>query len=167
MLNNVGIHWFNNLTVINFDGRKMYVMEPKLVYSYRLTLATLPVTTRRILRAITQPLLVVVGTSDEVFFADQFDPVISQFTKVKVMLVPNVITCTWSLTPQSDLLSRNGWKALANRTKKPHNQPIHRTLSGRLCPFGGTTTGRQIVRTLETEIEIRGTPRRCGQCSLI
>ena len=91
MLNNVGIHWFNNLTVINFDmPEDVRDGTETLSYSYRLNTGYAPRDYKKDLRAITQPLLVVVGTSDEVFFADQFEPVISQFTKVKVKLVPNV-----------------------------------------------------------------------------
>ncbi len=91
MLNNVGIRWFNNLTVINFDMPKdVRDGTETLSYSYRLNTGYAPRDYKKDLRAITQPLLVVAGTSDEVFFADQFEPVISQFTKVKVKLVPNV-----------------------------------------------------------------------------
>jgi alpha-beta hydrolase superfamily lysophospholipase len=91
MLNNVGIRWFNNLTVINFDmPEDVRDGTETLSYSYRLNTGYAPRDYKKDLRAITQPLLVVAGTSDEVFFADQFEPVISQFTKVKVRLVPNV-----------------------------------------------------------------------------
>jgi len=91
MLNNVGIRWFNNLTVINFDmPEDLRDGTETLSYSYRLNTGYAPRDYKKDLRAITQPLFVVAGTSDEVFFADQFEPVISQFTKVKVKLVPNV-----------------------------------------------------------------------------
>ena len=91
LLNNVGIHWFNHLTVIHFDmPKEVRDGTETLSYSHRLNTGYAPRDYRKDLSAITQPLLVVAGTSDEVFFAEQFEPVISQFTKGKVCLVPNV-----------------------------------------------------------------------------
>jgi len=91
MLNNVGIHWFNHLIVIDFNMPKdVRDGTETLSYSYRLNTGYTPRDYKKDLRAITQPLFVVAGASDEVFFADQFEPVISQFTKVKVMLLPDV-----------------------------------------------------------------------------
>jgi non-heme chloroperoxidase len=91
MLNNVGIHWFNDLPVIDFDmPRNVRDGTETLSYSYRLNTGYAPRDYEKDLRAITQPLFVVAGTADEVFFADQFEPVISQFTKVKVRLVHDV-----------------------------------------------------------------------------
>ena len=91
MLNNVGIHRFNHLVVIDFDMPKnLRDGTETLSYSYRLNTGYAPRDYKKDLRAITQPLLVVAGTSDEVFFADQFKPLISQFAKAKVSLVPDV-----------------------------------------------------------------------------
>ena len=42
------------------------------------------------LRTITQPLLVVAGSADEVNFADQFEPVISQYKAVQVKVLPDL-----------------------------------------------------------------------------
>jgi len=88
MLNNVGIRFFNDLTVIEFnmpenarDGTET------LSYSYRLNRSYAPRNYKKDLSAITQPLLVVVGTADKVFFADKYDPVISQYTDVQVELL--------------------------------------------------------------------------------
>ena len=91
MLNNVGIHWLDRLTVINFDmPREVRNGTETLSYSHRLNTGYAPRDYKKDLRAMTQPLFVVAGLSDEVFFADQFEPVISQFTKVKVSLAPDV-----------------------------------------------------------------------------
>ena len=91
MLNMMGIHWFDYLTTIEFnmpedarDGTET------LSYSYRLNTAYAPRNYKKDLKAITQPLLVVAGTSDEAFFAEQFEPVISQYTVVQDALLPGV-----------------------------------------------------------------------------
>jgi non-heme chloroperoxidase len=91
MLNKVGIRWFNYLTVVDFN------MPPEarngtetLSYSYRLNTAYAPRDYKKDLSAITKPLLVVAGTADEVFFPERFEPVISQFTKARVKLLPGV-----------------------------------------------------------------------------
>jgi|WetSurMetagenome_2_1015567.scaffolds.fasta_scaffold181195_2 non-heme chloroperoxidase len=91
MLNKVGIRWFNYLTVVDFnmpEGARNGTET--LSYSYRLIMGYEPRDYKKDLGLITQPLLVVAGTGDEAFFADQFEPVISQFTKVKVKLLPGV-----------------------------------------------------------------------------
>ena len=91
MLNNVGIQWFNDLTVIEFDmPAEARDGTETLSYTYRLNTSYAPRDYKKDLSAITQPLLVVVGSADEAFFADQFEPVISQYTKVKVKLVNDV-----------------------------------------------------------------------------
>lgn len=91
MLNNVGIRWFNHLTVIRFnmpeqarDGSE----TPS--YSFRLNSAYAPQDYKKDLRAIRQPLLVVVGTADEAFYASQFEPVISHYTAGRVALLDGV-----------------------------------------------------------------------------
>lgn len=88
MLNNLGIHWFDHLTVIEFsmpeearDGTET------LSYSHRLNTGYAPHKYKKDLSAITQPLLVAAGTNDESFIADQFEPVISQYTTVQVKLL--------------------------------------------------------------------------------
>lgn len=91
MLNNVGIRWFNYLTVIDFDmPKEARDGSETLSYSYRLNTAYAPRNYKKDLNAIKQPLFVVAGTSDELFFADRFEPVLSQCTKVKVKLLPGV-----------------------------------------------------------------------------
>ena len=61
-----------------------------LSYTYRLNTSYAPHDYKKDLSAITQTLFVVVGSADEAFFADQFEPVISQFTKVRVKLLNGV-----------------------------------------------------------------------------
>jgi pimeloyl-ACP methyl ester carboxylesterase len=91
LLNIVGIRWFNGLTVIEFDMPKEARNGTEtLSYTYRLNTSYAPRDYKKDLRAITQPLLVVVGSADEAFIADQFEPVISQFTNVRVKLLSGV-----------------------------------------------------------------------------
>ena len=100
MLNNVGIHWFNYLTVIDFNmPEKARDRTETLSYSYRLTTAYAPHDYEKDLSAITQPLLVVAGTKDEAMIYCQYEPVISQYTTVKVKLLQDVshmgvVVCT-------------------------------------------------------------------------
>jgi len=91
MLNYMRIHWFDQLTAIEFsmpdearDGTET------LAYSHRLNTGYAPRNYKKDLKAITQPLLVVAGTKDEAFIADQFEPVISRFASVEAKLLPDI-----------------------------------------------------------------------------
>ena len=91
MLNGVGIRCFNHLTVIEFnmplnarDGTET------LAYSHRLNTAFAPRNYKKDLSAIRRPLLVVAGAKDEAFIAEQFEPVISQYTKGDFELLEGV-----------------------------------------------------------------------------
>jgi alpha-beta hydrolase superfamily lysophospholipase len=92
MLNNVGISWFNDLTVIKFNmPEEARDGTETLSYTYRLNTAYAPRNYKTDLGAITQPLLVVAGTADEVFYAEKFEPVISQYVAdVQVRLLEGV-----------------------------------------------------------------------------
>ena len=88
ILNNVGIHWFDYLTAIEFNmPEEARDGTETLSYSHRLNTSYAPRNYEKDLRAITQPLLVVVGNEDDAFIADQFEPVISQYTSVQVKLL--------------------------------------------------------------------------------
>ena len=91
MLNNVGIRWFNDLTVIEFNmPEEARSGTETLSYSYRLNTGYAPRNYKKDLSAITQPLLVVAGTADESFVVEQYEPVISQYTEVQVKLLQGV-----------------------------------------------------------------------------
>lgn len=91
MLNNVGMHWFDYLPAIEFNmPEDVRDGTETLSYSHRLNVAYAPRNFKKDLRAITQPLLVVAGTGDESFFAEQYEPVISQYTVVHVKLLQGV-----------------------------------------------------------------------------
>lgn len=91
MLNMMGIHWFDSLTAISFNMPKAVRDGTEtLWYSHRLNTAYAPRDYKKDLSAITQPLLVVAGTADDAFMAEQFEPVISQYTDVEIFLLPDV-----------------------------------------------------------------------------
>ena len=91
MLNMLGIHWFDYLTVIEFNmPESAQDGTETLAYSHRLNTGYAPRNYKKDLSAITQPVLVVAGTTDDAFIAEQFEPVMSQYADVQVKLLPNV-----------------------------------------------------------------------------
>jgi len=88
MLNNVGIRWFNYLTVIEFNmPKEARDGTETLSYTFRMNTAFAPNNYQKDLGAMYQPVLVAAGTADESFYADQFEPVISKYTKADVVLL--------------------------------------------------------------------------------
>jgi pimeloyl-ACP methyl ester carboxylesterase len=88
MLNTVGIDWFNYLPVIRFAlPKEVRDGTETLSYSYRLNTGYAPRDYKKALSSINQPMLVVVGTQDELFFAKKFEPVISQYAEAEVRLL--------------------------------------------------------------------------------
>ena len=61
-----------------------------LAYSHRLNTGYAPRNYKKDLKAITQPFLLLAGSADEAFVADQFEPVVSEYTSVQVELLPNL-----------------------------------------------------------------------------
>lgn len=92
MLNNVGISWFNNLKVIDFNMPETYRDGTEtLSYSYRLNTGFAPRDYKKDLSKIKQKVLVGVGESDESFIAEKFLPEISKYKKdVEVVQLKNV-----------------------------------------------------------------------------
>lgn len=91
MLNNMGIHWFDHLAAIEFSmPKEARDGTETLSYSHRLNTGYAPRNYKKDLSAIVQPLLVVAGTKDEAFIAEQFEPVISQYAAVQVELLPDI-----------------------------------------------------------------------------
>lgn len=86
MLNAVGITAFNKLEVIQFNMPQAVLDGPlghtaTTSYSFRLNTGYAPRSDYQAdLRAMDRPLLVIAGTLDESFVADQFEPVISEET---------------------------------------------------------------------------------------
>jgi len=91
ILNAMGIHWFDHLTAIEFnmpeDARDG---SETLAYSHRLNTGYAPRNYKKDLKAITQPFLLLAGTTDEAFVVDQFEPVVSEYTSVQVELLPDL-----------------------------------------------------------------------------
>ena len=91
MLNNLGIHFFDYLSVIEFNmPKEARDGTETLIYSHRLNVAYHPKNYAKDLAAIQQQILVVAGTADDAYHADQFEPVISKYTVAIVKLLPNV-----------------------------------------------------------------------------
>lgn len=96
MLNNLGIHWFDGLTVIQFAMPQSVLDGPlgssaTTAYSHRLNSSFAPRSRYgRDLTALTQPFLLVAGLDDEAFIAEQYEPTISQYTTSgSYVLLPN------------------------------------------------------------------------------
>lgn len=107
MLNSIGIRWFNGLTVIQINMPQAVLDGPlgdsaTTAYSYRLNTAYAPRSKYgRDLAAITQPLLVVAGTDDESFIAEQYEPTISAHTSIGTYsLLPDVGHIDLLTTPE-------------------------------------------------------------------
>ncbi len=91
MLNNVGLHWFDHLNVLEFNmPEEARSGTETLHYSYRLNTAYHPRNYKKDLAAITQPLLVISGSADEINFPEQYEPVISQYTRADVEIIPDL-----------------------------------------------------------------------------
>jgi len=87
MLNNVGIKVLNHLNVINFNMPSAVLEGPlgntaTTSYSYRLNTAYAPRSNYTSdLKAMIQPFLLVAGTADESFIAEEYEPIISKHTQ--------------------------------------------------------------------------------------
>jgi non-heme chloroperoxidase len=102
MLNNIGITRFNYLPVIDFSmPQEARDGTETLVYSHRLNTGYAPRDYRKDLRAVTQPLLVLAGDADQSFFADQYEPVITQYTDATVKLLPGVTHLGLIVVPET------------------------------------------------------------------
>lgn len=80
MLNNIGITLLNNLAVIDFNMPKEYRDGTEtLTYSYRLNTGFAPRNYKKDLASLNQKLLVIAGSADESFKAEQYLPEISKY----------------------------------------------------------------------------------------
>jgi non-heme chloroperoxidase len=120
MLNNVGIHWFDHLTAIEFNmPEEARDGTETLSYSHRLNTAYAPRNYKKDLRAIKQPLLVVVGIADDAFIADQFEPVISQYTTVQVKLLPDLTHMGVVVRPEVRPILKEWLESLGSHFRLP------------------------------------------------
>jgi non-heme chloroperoxidase len=91
-LNKLGIRWFNGLPIIAFAVDRHASVPLDATYSYRMqeTFTAPPDAIAR-LSSIKQPLAVLVGSEDELLYADRFAPLINrERPDVRVTLVPGV-----------------------------------------------------------------------------
>ena len=116
MLNNVGIHRFDYLPAIEFNmPEDVRDGTETLSYSHRLNVAYAPRNYKKDLRAITQPLLVVAGTGDESFFAERYEPVVSQYAAVQVKLLPAVTHLGVVVRPEVQPVLKEWLESLGKR----------------------------------------------------
>lgn len=86
MLNNIGIRWFNDLTVIQFAMPQDVLDGPlgetaTTSYTYRLNTGFAPrLNYERDLAAMQQPFLLVAGLDDASFISERYEPTINQHT---------------------------------------------------------------------------------------
>ncbi len=97
MLNNLGIRWLNDLTVIRFNFPQGVLTGPlgdsaTSAYSYRMNTSFAPRSKYgRDLSAMQQPFLVVAGLTDQSFIAEQYEATISAYTDAGTyVLLPDV-----------------------------------------------------------------------------
>jgi len=123
MLNNLGIHWLDYLPAIEFNMPKdARDGTETLIYSHRLNTAFAPRNYKKDLTAIKKPLLVVAGTADEAFLADQFEPVISKYTEGEVKLLPGVTHVGLVVGPEIRPVLKEWLEGMRNHRKLSHNQ---------------------------------------------
>jgi non-heme chloroperoxidase len=92
ILNRLGVRWFNGLPIVAFavDPRAPVALDA--TYSYRMQANfSAPSDALAGLSSVKQPLAVLVGSADEIFFADRFAPLIHhERADVPVTVVPGV-----------------------------------------------------------------------------
>jgi len=116
ILNMMGIHWFDYLTAIEFNmPEEARDGTETLSYSHRLNTAYAPRNYKKDLSAITQPVLVVAGMADDAFIAEQFEPVISQYTKVQVKLLPDLTHMGVVVSPEVHPVFKDWLEGLGKR----------------------------------------------------
>ncbi len=91
ILNSIGITAFNYLDVIRFNfPQHLRDGTETDTYTYQLNKSYAPLDYERDLQTIRKPLKVIVGASDEAFYAEQFAPVIEQFSQGDLVVIPEV-----------------------------------------------------------------------------
>ncbi len=88
MLNTVAIHALDDLPILYFN-----TPTQRMDYTHRAVMSAQPIrpdTSDIALQAVTSPLLVVVGGSDEVFEVDAFEPFVSENSDGETVIVPGL-----------------------------------------------------------------------------
>ncbi|NBC02950.1 MAG: alpha/beta fold hydrolase, partial [Bacteroidetes bacterium] len=84
MLNSVGNHEYDSLNVLFFN---LPENSPVTKYSHRSNMSNAPSDYRDGLRAVNKPLLVIVGTEDEVMEATKFQTAMEQYSEGELLIV--------------------------------------------------------------------------------
>ncbi|HEX7530003.1 MAG TPA: alpha/beta fold hydrolase [Pyrinomonadaceae bacterium] len=84
MLNSIGITHYNDRPTLFFNLPAEF---PLRKYSFRSAASMAPDDYRAALGAVQKPLLVIVGSKDEAFLADQFQPVVAKYSAGQVILI--------------------------------------------------------------------------------
>ena len=84
MLNSVGNHEHDSLNVLFFN---LPENSPVTRYSYRSNVSNAPADYREGLKAINKPLLIIVGTEDEVMDAAKFQPAVESYSRGELLIV--------------------------------------------------------------------------------
>jgi len=84
MLNSVGNHDYDSLNVLFFN---LPANSPVTKYTHRSNMSNAPADYRDGLKAVNKPLLVIVGTEDEVIDAAKFETAIQQYSKGELLIV--------------------------------------------------------------------------------
>jgi alpha-beta hydrolase superfamily lysophospholipase len=84
LLNSIGVRWFNGLDTLFFNVPAQF---PIHAYSFRAMVSMTPDNHIVALTADRTPLLVIVGSNDEAFYADRFASVISMHQNSKTVLL--------------------------------------------------------------------------------
>lgn len=84
MLNSVGNHDYDSLNVLFFN---LPENSPITKYTHRSNMSNAPADYRDGLKAVNKPLLVIVGTEDEVMEAAKFEPAIQQYSDGELLIV--------------------------------------------------------------------------------
>lgn len=84
MLNSLGIHEYDSLDVLFFN---LPENSPVTRYTHRSNVSNAPADYKDGLQAINKPLLIIVGTEDEVMDASKFKPAIDEYSNGQLLIV--------------------------------------------------------------------------------
>jgi pimeloyl-ACP methyl ester carboxylesterase len=115
LLNSIGLAWFQDLPTVHFatDAKASNSRTP--AYSYRLA-GSLQVGRdwRAVLARIAAPTEIVVGANDELFNADQFNPMLQTINqRIGVTIVPNETHLGMIADPPATAAIAAAWRKLA------------------------------------------------------
>ncbi|HKM87692.1 MAG TPA: alpha/beta fold hydrolase [Xanthobacteraceae bacterium] len=118
MLNRLGVHWFNGLPILAFATSPQ---APNLTSVYSFRLAVDFGATRDYLAALgrsTKPAALLVGGSDELFYADRFAPLFSPVrSDLQITMVPGIGHIGMIVTPAGIAAVRKSFLDLTATTK--------------------------------------------------